>query len=243
LISSASKPELHSKLFNKNVPQVDAVEMANSSSYDGCQALADFFGAMATRKAHWYSMGVDISSDPGNAELTKIFPSLSTLLSIEHDTMVSVLQLCQLVQSRRGKPQLMIDAWMHFIAEKGLDVEVTTFSVLNKRRYFILIGSWNKLRHQATLPVTCWQNGIFPPKLQISGLTRTFAECVGHLNITLVPALLDDGSNSDSCSLMDDKESELEGEKIDSEGKEAEEKESEEKKLPMAFIVSFILQV
>jgi hypothetical protein len=50
----------------------------------------------------------------------------------------------------------MIDAWMHFIAEKGLDVEPTTFSVLNKRRYFIRIGSWNKLRHPATLPVTCW---------------------------------------------------------------------------------------
>jgi len=128
----------------------------------------------------------------------------------------------------------MIDAWMRFIAEKGLDVEITTFSVLNKRRYFIRIGSWNKLRHLATLPVTCWQNDIFPPKLRISGLTRTFAECVGHLNITLVLALLDDGSDSDSCSLMDDKESELEGEKIDSEGKEAEEKESEEKKLPMA---------
>jgi hypothetical protein len=104
LISSASKPELHSKPYNKNVPQVDTVEMANSSSYDGRQALADFFGAMVTQKAHWYSMGVDISSDPRNAELTKIFPSLSTLLSIEHDTMVSVLQLCQLVQSRGGNP-------------------------------------------------------------------------------------------------------------------------------------------
>ena len=60
--------------------------MQNSSSSAGRQALADFLGSMVTQKAHWYSLAVD-SNDPDNAELSIIFPTLSSLLSIEHETM------------------------------------------------------------------------------------------------------------------------------------------------------------
>jgi len=221
LISSASKLDSHSIPCDENVPQLDALDMQNSSSSAGRQALADFLGSMVTQKAHWYSLAVD-SNDPDNAELSIIFPTLSSLLSIEHETMISVLQLCRLVQRRRGKPSLMLDAWSHFIAEKRIDVEITTFTVLEKRRYFIRIGSWNKLRHPASLPVNCWRNEIHPPKLRISGLTRVFAECVGQLNIvTSVSASSD--FNSESYSSTED-ESECEGKESDSEEKESEEK-------------------
>lgn len=221
LISSASKLDSHSIPCDENVPQLDALDMQNSSSSAGRQALADFLGSMVTQKAHWYSLAVD-SNDPNNAELSIIFPTLSSLLSIEHETMISVLQLCRLVQRRRGKPSLMLDAWSHFIAEKRIDVEITTFTVLEKRRYFIRIGSWNKLRHPASLPVNCWRNEIHPPKLRISGLTRVFAECVGQLNIvTSVSASSD--FNSESYSSTED-ESECEGKESDSEEKESEEK-------------------
>jgi hypothetical protein len=116
----------------------------------------------------------------------------------------------------------MLDAWSHFIAEKPLDVEITTFTVLEKWRYFIRIGSWNKLRHPASLPVNCWRNDIHPPKLRISGLTRVFAECVGQLNIiTSVSASSD--LDSESYSSTED-DSKCEGIESDSEEKESEEK-------------------
>jgi len=126
-----------------------------SGSSTGRQALADFFGAMVTQKAHWYCLSVLSASDPASAQLSKIFPSLSTLLSVEPGLMNSVLQLCGLAQLRRGKVSLVMKAWMDLIAEKRLDVEITTFST-DKRRYFIRVGSWNKDRHPPKLPLHCW---------------------------------------------------------------------------------------
>ena len=97
-----------------------------SGSSTGRQALADFFGAMVTQKAHWYCLSVLSASDPASAQLSKIFPSLSTLLSVEPGLMNSVLQLCGLAQLRRWKVSLVMKAWMDLIAEKRLDVRIFT---------------------------------------------------------------------------------------------------------------------
>jgi hypothetical protein len=129
--------------------------------------------------------------------------------------MGSVLQLCGLVATRRGKASPIINAWTDLIIEKRIDVEISTFPIFNKRCYFICIGSWNKLRHPPKLPLICWREKIFLPKLRISGLMRAFAEWVGHLNITSVSASFDSESVSDSCSLMDE-ESESEGKESES---------------------------
>ena len=129
--------------------------------------------------------------------------------------MGSILQLCGLVATRRGKASPIINSWTDLIIEKRIDVEITTFSIFNKRSYFIHIGSWNKLRYPPKLPLICWQEKILPLKLRISGLTRAFAECVGHLNITSVSTSFDSESDSDSCSLMDE-ESESEGKESES---------------------------
>jgi hypothetical protein len=48
---------------------------------------------MVTQKAHWYNLNGLSNSDPSSAEMSKIFPSLSTSLSVEPETMFSVLQL------------------------------------------------------------------------------------------------------------------------------------------------------
>jgi hypothetical protein len=55
-----------------------------------------------------------------------------------------------------GKTVPLNNAWQLFIAGMWIDSEVTTFSILNKRQYFIRIGSWNKLRHPPKLPLNCW---------------------------------------------------------------------------------------
>jgi len=131
----------------------------------GRQALADFFGAMVTQKAHWYCLSVLPASDATNVEVNQIFPLLSTLLSVEPGLMLSMLQLSGLAQLRRGKVSISIKTWTEFIAEKRLDIEITTFSVVNRRynfipfsvvnrRYnFIPVGSWNKDRHPPQLPL------------------------------------------------------------------------------------------
>jgi hypothetical protein len=149
----------------------------------GRQALADFFGAMVTQKAHWYCLSVLPASDATNVEVNQIFPLLSTLLSVEPGLMLSMLQLSGLAQLRRGKVSISIKTWTEFIAEKRLDIEITTFSVVNRRYNFIRVGSWNKDRHPPQLPLQLWRDKISPPKLRISGLTRAFAECVGRLDL------------------------------------------------------------
>ncbi len=119
----------------------------------GRQALADFFGAMVTQKAHWYCLSVLPASDATNVEVNQIFPLLSTLLSVEPGLMLSMLQLSGLAQLRRGKVSISIKTWTEFIAEKRLDIEITTFSVVNRRYNFIRVGSWNKDRHPPQLPL------------------------------------------------------------------------------------------
>jgi hypothetical protein len=38
---------------------------------------------MAMQKAHWYNMNELTNSDPSSAEMSKIFPPLSTMLYVE----------------------------------------------------------------------------------------------------------------------------------------------------------------
>ncbi len=148
--------------------------MMNSSNFIGCQALADFFGSMVMQKAHWYSM-TNPSSDMSSNKINLIFPTLSMLLSVGPEIMDSVLQLCRLTQVTRGKAASIMNAWKDFIAEKRVDIKSTTFSISNRRWYFIRIGSWNKIRHPPKLPLSCWREKILAPKLRISGLTKAFA--------------------------------------------------------------------
>jgi hypothetical protein len=79
-----------------------------------------------------------------------------------------------------------LKSWHSFIAEYRLDIEVTTFSIANKRHYFIRIGSWDKQQHPLKLPLTCWQGKIPPTKLCIHGPTGQFARYVGLMNLTNV---------------------------------------------------------
>jgi hypothetical protein len=165
-------------------PSLDAQDRSSMTRNIGRQALADFFTSMLSQKAHWYNMSNPLVFDPSSAVIDRIFPPMSTLLSLEPRTMDSVLQACGLAQERKGRTIPNLNAWTDFIAEARLDVELTTFTIENKRRYFIRIGSWHKLRHPAKLPLSCWREKHAAPKLRLSALTKAFAVSVGHMNIT-----------------------------------------------------------
>lgn len=166
-------------------PSLDAQHINNMERITGRQALTDFFTSMVSQRAHWYNMSNPFVFDPSSAVIDRIFPPMSTLLSLEPGIMDSVLQACGLAQERKGRMAPNLNAWKDFVAEARVDVEVTTFTIENKRRYFIRIGSWNKQRHPAKLPLSCWRDKLDAPKLRISVLTKAFAESVGHMNIRI----------------------------------------------------------
>jgi hypothetical protein len=101
-----------------------------------------------------------------------------------------MLVLCGLAKEWRGKTVALNNAWQLFIAGMRIDSEVTTFSIFNTRQYLIRIGSWNKLRHPPKLPLNYWREKIPASKLRISGITKAFAESVGHMNISAAAPLM-----------------------------------------------------
>jgi hypothetical protein len=91
------------------------------------------------------------------------------------------------------------NAWMVFIVEARLDVEFTTFTIENKRRYYIRIGSWNKLRHPAKLTLSCWREKLAAPTLRVSALMKAFAVSVGHMSICIIaPHIVNESDSEDS---------------------------------------------
>jgi hypothetical protein len=179
---------------------VDAVAIMEAARIIDVRALADFFMAMAAMKAHWYNLMVPSFSDPSRAEINAVFPPLSALLNLDIITMEKVLEVCGLSR-RKGNTSLpTMQAWENFIAEYKLDIEVTTFNINNKRRYFVRIGSFDASRHPAKMPICYWRDHNnkehSPPKLRLNKLTAIFAENVGCMGISF-----------DECDAISDTES------------------------------------
>jgi len=118
------------------------------------QALADFFTAMTAQKAYWYRITSGSWSDFLCSLINQVFPLMTTLLSNGPEVMHAMLQKCGLCFERKGAFSPQMNSWQTFIAEYRVDVEVTTFSILNKRRYFIRNGSWDKKQYHPKLPLT-----------------------------------------------------------------------------------------
>jgi hypothetical protein len=102
-----------------------------------------------------------------------------------------------------------LQAWREFIAKYKIDVELTMFSLGNKRRHFLRVGSFNTMNHPAKMPVFYWRERVEPPKLRINKVTSIFALSIGQLNLTFD----DEGSRMEiesesSDSSSDESESE-----------------------------------
>ena len=130
----------------KNKPEYDKQSVISSASklvahLKPYQAVADFFTTMTAQKAHWYSIASCSFSDSSNTLINQI-PPIPSLLSINPEIMDFMLQQCGLSLVRRDVSFQNMNSWHTFIAEYHVDIEVTTFLLLNKRQYFIRIGSW-----------------------------------------------------------------------------------------------------
>jgi hypothetical protein len=91
----------------------------------GRQALADFFAFMVMPKADWYNLTNPSPSDVPHTMINSIFPTLSTLLSVESKIMDSMLQLCGLSQERRGENDTSVERGLIMDGKKKMDaVEV-----------------------------------------------------------------------------------------------------------------------
>jgi hypothetical protein len=98
-------------------------------------------------------------------------------------------------------------AWREFIAESKIDVELTMFSIGNKRHHFLRIGSFNTINQLPKTPVFYWRDRVASPKLCINKLTRIFTLNIGRLNLTYDDECSHISESDESSS--DESESEL----------------------------------
>ena len=187
---------------------MDAVDIMVIARNIGRRALAEFFTAMAPQKAHWYNLMAPSISDPSRNDINRIFPQLSSLLNIEIFTMDKVLEECGLCRKKADKFVPVVRAWGDFIAEYKVDIELTMFLIGNKRRHFIRIGSFDKTRHPAKMPVSYWRDRLAPPKLRINKLTSIFAKNVGRMNIDFDEDDISVDSESESSEYQCESETE-----------------------------------
>ncbi len=117
---------------------MDAQVIMSSPRNIGRQALADFFRAMVTQNAHWYSIFVPEGEDCSGVH--DVFPPLSKLLSIDVGMMNEVLQACGLLYTRGKISSPLLSAWNEVLVEYQVDAESTTFSINNNRDFLSGLG-------------------------------------------------------------------------------------------------------
>jgi hypothetical protein len=97
------------------------------------KALADFFSATEPQHAHWYCIKEPIVREAYCQDIKLSFPSLSLLLNIPDDLLISVLKISGLVYKRQNISSPLLRAWEDFIVEYKLNNELTTFSIAGKQ--------------------------------------------------------------------------------------------------------------
>jgi len=201
-------------VFLDTMVYFDGQEVMISRQNRARKALADFLVATDMQRAHWYA--IMESKDCNVAEeINKVFPPLSHLLGIREDLFAAVGELAGVIVLRRGVFSVPLHAWEKFIAEYKLTNELTSFSVANKTRMFIRVGSWSH-RHPGITPKAIWKKrGEYnKPMLRVSTVTMAFAAAIGTLEVTAAPTEkeinVDGGSKSSidvSSSDSDDSDS------------------------------------
>ncbi len=99
--------------------------------------------------------------------------------------------VCQ--EERVAKP--VLQAWENFITEYKVKIEVTTFAIENKHRYFVRVGSFDATRHPVKMPIHYWRDRnnkeLSPTRLRINKLTANFAASVGSMGISFDDSFFD----------------------------------------------------
>jgi hypothetical protein len=142
------------------------------------KALADFFAAAEVQRAHWYSIK-EAKDGACCHDVNLVFPSLSSLLSINKDILTAVKEIAALLYKRKAVSSSLLRACEELLREYKLTNELTTFSILGKQRVFIRVGSWSQ-RHLAITPKAIWcsRDSYDKPILWISTLSMEFAPTI-----------------------------------------------------------------
>jgi hypothetical protein len=164
--------------------------MTEPPCISGRHAIAIFFHALMTSKAHWYRILTPSSEEPHFDLVCSTFPSLSDLLSLDDEYTNRLLVQLGLAWYKKGHFSPLISAWRDVISEFQLHAEVTLFSINGRQRLYLRLGSWNQRTHPHRTPSVIWkkamQDGTYPlPKLRISSLSMRFASAIGALNLGL----------------------------------------------------------
>ena len=162
-------------------------------------SIAEFFGTIGSQKAHWYRR-FDPSESEANSSLLRVtLPSLALLMKMESAFMRQLLLDAGLARKKISKQHSYIvyadhDAWESFIAKNHLDIEVTYFTINNKRQLYIKVGLWCNVKHYPKTPGYIWREAVKAgcydvPKLCISSVTMKLANSIGkHLSHVIFPA-------------------------------------------------------
>jgi hypothetical protein len=118
------------------------------------KALADFFAVAEVQQAHWYSIK-EAKAGAYCHDVNLVFPSLSSLLSINKDILTAIEEIAGLLYKRKAVSPPLLQAWEEFLGEYKLTNELTTFSIFGKQRVFIRVGSWSQC-HPGKTPKAIW---------------------------------------------------------------------------------------
>ncbi len=97
-----------------------------------------------------------------------------------------------LVQFRKNTGYSVLEQeWLNFKMEYQLmEFKVTHFTINNKKRYYVRLGSWNAISHKRLTPGGIWSNFSFDgdisiPRFRTSSLSSNLAKAIGSLDIAL----------------------------------------------------------
>jgi hypothetical protein len=166
----------------------------------GRQALAKFFNALLSSKAHWYRILAPSSDEPQHVLIRSAFPPLSDLLSLSDYSTAELFIQLGLAWHKKGNHSPLLKAWESFIAEFKLPTEIITFSIKAKQRLYIRLGTWKEKAHPHAKPVEIWKkaclSGSYPlPKLRISSLSMRFASDIAELGFHVLEHLDEDSES------------------------------------------------
>jgi hypothetical protein len=92
------------------------------------KARADFIAAAECQRAHWYSLK-EAKDGAYCHYVNLVFPSLSSLLSIQEDILTAIEEIAGLLYKRKAVSSPLLQAWDEFLGEYKLTNELTTFSI------------------------------------------------------------------------------------------------------------------
>ena len=176
------------------------------------KVLAEFFFGVAMVAAHWYRV-LDPDEEEADCQLIKsTFPSLATLMMMDHSYMLHLFLELGLVKKKMLKDGYKYyasrDSWDCFISsEKNLCLETTSFAINRKRHVYISVGTWGTAKTPASIWKAALQRGNnnIIPRPEISTIAIRLAASIARL---YTPVVVESSASANSSSAEGESEDE-----------------------------------